>query len=300
MKVFIIFLDSYQTCFIDKPAAALYDNNRSGLQGSEILSRIQFCKPHAKGRMDNIMPVMDEFKEERDAVKHGTPKQKLAYFLDYYKWYVIGGVIALICVASLISQIASHKDTAFYAMLLGAAPYSYPEEPESPLDFAAYIGADTEKSEVIYDTSVQLGTGSDYYAAQQILVRVSAAEVDVMASDVSLLLQYAYLGDFYDLRELLTKEQLEKYRNSFYYIDGAVLAEAEAARKDYEHEYVPDYGDPLHPEDMEDPIPAGILLKEDCSLLQDYSFPGDIPAVSVLINAPHADIAPGFIDYLMQ
>ena len=29
------------------------------------------------------MPVMDEFKEEREALKHGTPKQKLAYFWDY-------------------------------------------------------------------------------------------------------------------------------------------------------------------------------------------------------------------------
>ena len=178
------------------------------------------------------MPVMDEFKEERDAVKRGTPKQKLAYFLDYYKWYVVFGIIAVICVTTLISQIASHKDTAFYAMLLGAAPYSYPEEPESPHNFAAYIGADTAKSEVIYDTSIQMGTGTDYYAAQQIMVHITAAEVDVMVSDISLLLQYAYLGDFHDLRDLLSKEQLEKYQDSFYYIDGAVIVEIEAARKD--------------------------------------------------------------------
>lgn len=246
------------------------------------------------------MPVMDEFKEERDAVKRGTPKQKLAYFLDYYKWYVVFGIIAIICVTTLISQIASHKDTAFYAMLLGAAPYSYPEEPESPHNFAAYIGADTAKSEVIYDTSIQMGTGTDYYAAQQIMVHITAAEVDVMVSDISLLLQYAYLGDFHDLRDLLSKEQLEKYQDSFYYIDGAVIAEIEAARKDYAHDNAPVYKDPLHPEDMKDPIPAGILLKEDCSLLQDYSFPGDLPAVSVLINAPHVDIAPVFMDFLMQ
>ena len=29
------------------------------------------------------MPVMDEFKEERAAMKNGTPKEKLAYFFDY-------------------------------------------------------------------------------------------------------------------------------------------------------------------------------------------------------------------------
>lgn len=253
-----------------------------------------------KEGVEIIMPVMDEFKEERAALKNGTPKQKLTYFWDYYKWYVIGGVIALVCVISLTSQILSHKDAAFYAMLISAVPRSYPEEPESPRAFAAYIGADTKKSEVVYDTSVQLGTGSDYYAAQQILVRVSAAEVDVMASDVSLLLQYAYLEDFYDLRDILSEEQLEKYQDCFYYIDGVVAAEIEAARQDYEHEYVPEYGDPLHPEDMQDPIPVGILLPENCSLLEDYTFPGDLPAVSILVNAPHPDTAPGFVDFLMQ
>ena len=34
------------------------------------------------------MAVMDEFKEEREALKRGTPKQKLAYFWYYYKWHV--------------------------------------------------------------------------------------------------------------------------------------------------------------------------------------------------------------------
>ena len=33
------------------------------------------------------MAVMDEFKEEREALKNGTPKQKLAYFWYYYKWH---------------------------------------------------------------------------------------------------------------------------------------------------------------------------------------------------------------------
>ena len=42
------------------------------------------------------MAVMVEFKEEREALKHGTPKQKFTYFMDYYKWYVIIAVIIII------------------------------------------------------------------------------------------------------------------------------------------------------------------------------------------------------------
>jgi len=35
MEVFIIFLDSYQTGFIDKPAAALYDKSQEKMSGCE-------------------------------------------------------------------------------------------------------------------------------------------------------------------------------------------------------------------------------------------------------------------------
>lgn len=248
------------------------------------------------------MPVMDEFKEERAAMKNGTPKQKLAYFFDYYKWYVVAGIVAVIFAGTLIHQIATRKDTAFYAMLINAAAYSYPEEAENTNAFAAYTGTDTKKFDIIYDTSVQIGTDAEtnYYAAQQIMVHIAAAELDVMVADIDPLLQYAYIGDFYDLRDFLTGEQLEKYKDSFYYIDGTVMEEIEAAKKDYDHDYEPVYGDPRHPENMENPIPVGIFLKEECSLLQDYYFQGGIPAVSVLINSKHPEMTSKFIDFLMQ
>ena len=36
------------------------------------------------------MPVMDEFREEREAIKNAGWDYKLKYFWDYYKWFVIG------------------------------------------------------------------------------------------------------------------------------------------------------------------------------------------------------------------
>lgn len=246
------------------------------------------------------MPVMDEFKEERAAVKNGTPKQKIAYFIDYYKWYVVFGAAVLIFGAVFLYQVSNNKKPAFYAMLINAAPLDYSAEAENTDAFGAYAEIDPEKYNIIYDTSVQLGSdaGTDYYSAQQILVHVSAAEVDVMVSDAASLLQYAYMGDFCDLRTVLSPEQLEAYSDSFYYIDGAVLKEVEAARKDYDHEYIPVYGDPAHPEDMQDPIPAGLFLPSDCPLLEAYLFQGSDPAVSILINAPHPETAVRFLDYL--
>ena len=64
------------------------------------------------------MAVMDEFKEEREALKHGTPKQKFTYFLDYYKWYVIIAVLVIAAGTYTIYEIVTKKDTAFYVCLL--------------------------------------------------------------------------------------------------------------------------------------------------------------------------------------
>jgi len=247
------------------------------------------------------MPVMDEFKEERAALKNGTLKQKLSYFFDYYKWYVVVGIIAIIFFSSLIHQMVTRKDIAFYALLLNAS-YSSPEESESPDAFAAYAGIDTDEFDIVYDASIQIGTGTveDFQASQALMVHITAADLDVMISDLGSLRNYAYLGDFYDLRDLLSAEQLDRYESSFYYIDKTVAEEIQTANEDLNYEYEPVYGDPLRPENMQDPIPVGILLPKDCSLLQDYIFPDTAPAVSVMINSKHPETALRFLDFLMQ
>lgn len=248
------------------------------------------------------MPVMDEFKEERAAMKNGTLKQKLTYFFDYYKWHVICGLIAVIFVGVLVRQLVTQKDTAFYAVLLNGASRIYPAESGHRDAFAEYAGIDTDEFDVVYDTSIQIGTGTgdDYQSAQTLMIHITAADLDVMVSDLNSLRHYAYLGDFRDLRDILTQDQLNRYESSFYYIDQILVEEIENAKKEYDYDYSPVYGDPLRPEDMQEPVPVGILLPEDCSLLQDYVFPDTDPAVSVLINSEHTETALQFIDFLMR
>lgn len=248
------------------------------------------------------MPVMDEFKEERAALKNGTPKEKFSYFMDYYKWYVIGGMAALVCIIVFVYQIATRKDTAFYAMMLNVSAYDYMDDSENTAAFAEYAGIDTKEYDILYDTTVQIGTAAedDYNSSQKLMVYIAAAELDVMVSDADSLVRYAYMDDFYDLRSFLSKEQLAAYADSLYYIDGTVVSEIKAASENNDFDYEPAYGDPRHPEDMEDPIPVGLFLPEDCSLIQDYYFRGEDPCVSVLINTKHKETTLKFLDFVMQ
>ncbi|MCX4304664.1 MAG: hypothetical protein OSJ69_02550 [Acetatifactor sp.] len=247
------------------------------------------------------MPVMDEFKKEREAMKNGTPKQKLAYFWDYYKWHVIIGVIVLVTAVSFIYQAVTRKSVALYALLLNAAEYNFMEDnSKNTAAFAEYAGIDENKFDIMYDTSVQLGTVDDYTSAQKLMVYIAAAELDVMVSDSDSLTKYAYQGNFHDLRQILTEEQLSAYQDFFYYIDGAVVDEISAASKDGNYDFVPEYADPRRPEDMENPVPAGLFLQENSPLLQDYSFRNDQVVVSVLINTERPEQALNFVDFLMQ
>ena len=82
------------------------------------------------------MAVMDEFKEEREALKNGTPKQKLAYFWYYYKWHVIISVIVIGMIVSFIYQYTNRKDTAFNAVLLNASLLDQMSSPKLYVSFS--------------------------------------------------------------------------------------------------------------------------------------------------------------------
>ena len=152
------------------------------------------------------MPVMDEFREEREALKHGTLKQKFRYFLDYYKWYVVAAVAIVGFAASMIYNMVTRKDMAFSVSLINA--FDIGSGDEYLASFAEYAGIDTEEFDIMADSSMQI----DYTSAnqntaasiQKLMVLVAAGEIDALLSDEAVIEQYAYSETFYDLRDVLT------------------------------------------------------------------------------------------------
>ena len=104
------------------------------------------------------MAVMDEFKEEREALKNGTPKQKLAYFWYYYKWHVIIALVVIIMIVSFVKQLTDRKDPAFYAVMLNASLLDQitSEQPDFVTDFAEKEGIDLNTSDITFDTSIRI------------------------------------------------------------------------------------------------------------------------------------------------
>lgn len=201
------------------------------------------------------MPVMDEFREEREALKHGTPKQKFQYFLDYYKWHVIITVLIIGFAVSFIYQTVTRKDVAFAVSLVNAFEMTSGEEHMAA--FAGYADINTDEYDVFVDSTLHIDnenmTQETIASSQKLMVLVAAGEVDVLMSDEAIIDQYAYSDTFYDLREVLTPQQLEQYEPYFYYMDQTVADAISEAQLDPDYDYstMPAHPDPKKPEDMD-------------------------------------------------
>lgn len=238
------------------------------------------------------MPVMDEFREEREAVKQKGFKEKVKYFFDYYKWHVIGGVALVSFAISLIHSVLTHKDWAFYGAFINA--YQTPAYDEFQRDFAARAGIDLNEYAVQFDTNMYI---SDSFHDQgtldtmeRLTVYIAAGDVNVVAAGPSVTNQYAYNGFFQDLRLVLPQELQEQLEPYYYYGDAALAAEIDAMQESGEITFTPEYpSEPANPESMEDPIPVGLYI-QDCPRIQEaFVFQDSEVILGVIANVPDTD-----------
>ena len=165
-------------------------------------------------------------------------------------------------------------------------------------------GIDLNTSDITFDTSIRIVEDSmdeaSVTSTQKLMVYVAANELDSMITDFDSFQKYANSSLFYDLRDILTEEQLQALEPYFYYVDREVVLAIEAANDDLNTDYTPEYPDPLHPEEMQDPIPVGICLTGCTDLTDNYYFRGDGIVMGIYANAEHADTAVDLAEYLLS
>lgn len=249
------------------------------------------------------MPVMDEFKEEREALKNGTPKEKIQYFWYYYKWHTIVGLIVIAMIVSIIKTVVFQKETAFYAAFLNAATRYTGRDIGA--EFVEYAGIDGKTYDVMIDSSMFIDKDkmdtSSVSAAQRISVYLAAGDLDVLVTDTDSAQHYAYLDTLTDMKSFLTQEQYKQYEPYFYYVDMKVVKEIAAANDNMDLTYEAVYPeDPFDPTTMEEPVAVGICV-DQCPILRDnYYFREDSLIFSVFCTSRNQELNQQFLEYLMQ
>ena len=247
------------------------------------------------------MAVMDEFKEERERMKSQPFKVRFAYFWDYHKFHVLAAAFVLFFVIDLGYSWLTQKDTAFMAMFINC--YADEEKTEAyTTALTEKMAIDTKEEEIRLDYSVQItGDGTDYETSQLVGVRMAAREVDVMVTDEATFEGYTKSDAFLDLSQVLTPEQYEYYKDSFYYIDYALIESGYYDNVDYTVTETEDTTNHHSPEGMEKPVPVGIYVDAAESFKECYRFKSDQEAVFGVIGyveGEHLDRSLLFLDLM--
>lgn len=272
--------------------------------------------------MSSQNSVIEEIREQqKKAFATMTPKEKLAYFWDYYKIHTIVAIAVIVFIIAFINSYRSNKPIAFYAVMLNADSYGDNAAVANTWSegFMEYAGIDPAAYQVNIDTSVTISAdGGDQYEVanrQKMMAMMHAGDIHAIVADTETFEGYARLEYFYDLKSTFSEEELAPYADLLYYTDGAAfdeetgdtLEEMEAAQEAIYNMTI-DHGDPSS---MEKPVAVGIRIPQTGNRLgdsgyydyifeSDYTFQGypSEVVIGIPLSVEDPKLTLQFLDYL--
>ncbi|MBR6381256.1 MAG: hypothetical protein IKS07_06230 [Lachnospiraceae bacterium] len=248
------------------------------------------------------MPVMDEFKEEREQIKSAPLKKKLEYFWEYYKWYVLGGIVAICVIVGLVRTAMNRRDTAFYCVFLNFTEVT--EEAEQRADqFLEVLQMDPGKYRVYFDTSLYIradgASEMSIVSNEKLMTLLYAQEMDYLIAGEEMFTKYAYQGILIPLGDYLTEDELSGYEGRIFYVDRALMTNDDEGLEGYSGK-VPVYPDPFRPEEMRDPLPVALCLDDAQLLHTDYVCTDKDAHIlgGAVAGAKHKEAVQVFLNYL--
>lgn len=240
--------------------------------------------------------ISDEIREQNKKFKEMSPKQKLAYFWEYYRVPTIVIIGAVLLTVSMVrSMIENSKDTLLYAAFInGTSTLDYSEMEQG---FADVLGVDLNDVFITIDSSFQLSTElnstADIAGTQKLMAMSASNQLDILAADEEVAMYMAGNGYYLDLRTILPPELLRKYEPYFVYYTYdpvKVKADMEAAGIPYEE-------DSQGPYDTLRPVPIGIS-SEALSDFVSKIYYGMPSVVGVCTSSKNVENAIEFITFL--
>ena len=251
------------------------------------------------------MAWKDELNNAKKVFNEGTPRQKLGFIWDYYKWYIVILLFVLGLVGSFIYTNVTAKEHVLGGIFLNST--SAEEVIELEQGFYKYSSVDINNEEVIFLTNLSysndtssLAVSESYQTLQLISAKTGAGEIDFMVGDVTSMNNFAYWQYFCNLLDVLPEEKIEKYEPYFLYYDRAVVQELNDIDTTDNPYATVAYPDSKRPELMEDPVPIFIDVSECTKLQGIYPHMEDVHVIAFTVNGENSPNALAFLDYLLE
>ena len=259
--------------------------------------------------------IWEETKTQGAKMKGRPLKEKLEYFWEYYKIHTMIAAVVIIIAISLIRSWATAKDYALSIVVANSMANAMEGVSEKwAEDLSEIIEFDPKKYEIAIDTSIMMGAGTgsaeqDYANSQKMAALISAASIDVIATDTEMFEQYAQNQYLHDLRDVYSDDELASMEGHIYYTDAATYTDYSDSDPDaFEKQasYVIDHHDPST---MKEPVPVGFFADESTRIgqaeiyfnlesLDPYQGYPREAVVGILINTPRLDASKAGFDYL--
>lgn len=240
---------------------------------------------------------------EYDKSKY-TKKERFLNFLDYFKVYLIAGVLLVLFVVVQIHKIRNQKLIGFNAVYFNAVSSSM-DEGQAYMDrFGEHIEIpENQAVEVQSYLGFDLKEGVDeteLMTVQSMGAWMANGDLDVAIADEETFEYVAYWGALDDLRAYLPEEKMKELEPYLFYMDQVVADELSEYQYGSE-EYNRPLPDPRKPEEMKNPIPVGIYLDNaNEEFTSEFSFKGGTALIGIYFNTQNPDRCEAFIDYILK
>ncbi|HHX11936.1 MAG TPA: hypothetical protein GX731_03880 [Clostridiales bacterium] len=163
-------------------------------------------------------------KTEKEKLKDLSPKGRITYLWEYYRFHALGVILALAIIFYIVYGIANpDAETIFYAALINnTIDKEAIDEVSKEFSDALQLNPDTES--IMFNTSLYFGNELEYNVSnatsrQVLATYVAAQEVDVIIAPESEFKSYAYNGYFDRISSQLPTDLYTKLSDYFYFSD---------------------------------------------------------------------------------
>ncbi len=252
------------------------------------------------------MAIMDDIKQQWRNMREKPLKERIAYFLSYYKWYAVAciGVIAVL-VGMLIGNLLQ-KETVISGVMLNSTNASsqsaYDDFSQRFLDEMELSNKDFKvsiTSNLTYLPNSKENAENNYATVQSLLAQTSGALLDFVVGNLSSAQNLAYSRFFMDLSKVLSQEQMQRFAPYIHYIDLAVIEKIDEAVASGNYDVDIKIPDSKKPEEMEQPVAAFIDVSASQWLSDIYTLKAEPIVFGVAENAPRKEAIQRLIDCLL-
>ncbi|MBO4904679.1 MAG: hypothetical protein J5367_05610 [Lachnospiraceae bacterium] len=247
------------------------------------------------GELANL--IRENSENEKTKFSDLSGKKKAQYILDYYKWWIIGGIIAVIAGCIFIRDYRENsKPTYLYAEMLNTyLGYDTPASERLYNEFVQEAGVDLSKEHLTIGVETMLSKDNfdtTMMAYQQRLVaNYSAGELDVVIGPRDIIEGPANCGAYAEFDRVIPKDLMD-----------------ELLDREYELYYFDPAADEIEDYEGEDLTPycAGIYL-DNCAYLNNIGEQGAYPVAesegervifTIAANSKRMDHAVQFLRFL--